>query len=101
MTAAQFHLLRLNETRIRPENQRALFEILVNGRSQRALSMELGINRSAMSQLVRKVWQRFLDLPDSETRLTTVTVTIPARYETALHAWVRNAHHLAGIGSTA
>ncbi|KAF1039701.1 MAG: hypothetical protein GAK33_01542 [Burkholderia lata] len=92
MTAEQFHLLRLQDTRIKPKNHWALFEIFVNGRSQRALSGELGMTRSAMSQLVRKVWQRFLELPDNDTRLTTVTITIPAKYESALYAWVRVAH---------
>ncbi|MEK7890321.1 TrfB-related DNA-binding protein [Burkholderia contaminans] len=92
ITAEQFRLLRLQDTRIDPKNHWALFEIFVNGRSQRALAGELGMTRSAMSQLVRKVWQRFLELPDNDTRLTTVTITILAKYESALHAWVRDAH---------
>ncbi|WP_175857097.1 TrfB-related DNA-binding protein [Burkholderia anthina] len=95
MTAAQFRLLRLHDTRIKPLNQWALHEIFVKGRSQRALAAELGINRSAMSQLVCNAWQRYLALPDTGTRLTTLTITIPAQCERALHAWVRDAHRLA------
>ena len=38
--------------------------------------------------------QRYLDLPGNVTRLTTVTITIPAKYERALHAWVQDAHRL-------
>ncbi|WP_269509181.1 TrfB-related DNA-binding protein [Burkholderia sp. IMCC1007] len=95
MTAAQFRLLRLHDTRIKPLNQWALHEIFVKGRPQRALAAELGINRSAMSQLVRNAWQRYLELPGNATRLTTLTITIPAQYERALHAWVRDAHRLA------
>ncbi|WP_193101442.1 TrfB-related DNA-binding protein [Burkholderia sp. Z1] len=95
MTAEQFQLLRLQDTRIKPVNHWALFEIFVKGRSQRTLAAELGITCSAMSQLVRKVWQRYLALPGSGTHLTTLTITIPAKYESALHAWVRDAHRLA------
>ncbi len=94
MTAEQFRLLRLQDTRIKPLNQWALHEIFVKGRSQRELAEELGINRSAMSQLVRKAWQRYLELPGNDTRLTTLTITIPAKYEHALHAWVQDAHRL-------
>ncbi|MGS0897165.1 TrfB-related DNA-binding protein [Burkholderia stagnalis] len=93
MTTAQFDLLQLQDTRIKPANQRALFDIFVNGRSQRALAAELGIDRSAMSQLVRKVWQRYLELPDNEARLKTITVTLPERYERDLHAWIRQVLH--------
>ncbi|WP_175691740.1 TrfB-related DNA-binding protein [Burkholderia anthina] len=92
MTAEQFRLLRMQDTRIKPLNQWALHQIFVAGRSQRALAAELGMTRSAMSQLVRKAWQRYLELPGNDTRLTTLTITIPAKYESALHAWVRNAH---------
>ncbi|CAM2179755.1 hypothetical protein KDW55_23820 [Burkholderia sp. AU19243] len=94
MTAEQFRLLRLHDTRIKPLNQWALHEIFVKGRPQRELAAKLGINRSAMSQLVRKAWQRYLELPGNVTRLTTVTITIPAQYEQALHAWVEDAHRL-------
>ncbi|MGY4207437.1 hypothetical protein ACVK00_000807 [Burkholderia sp. PvR073] len=94
MTAEQFRLLRLQDTRIKPVNQWALHEIFVKGRPQRELAAKLGMNRSAMSQLVRKAWQRYLDLPGNVTRLTTVTITIPAKYERALHAWVQDAHRL-------
>ncbi|KHK59696.1 hypothetical protein PI86_07720 [Burkholderia sp. A9] len=94
MTAEQFRLLRLHDTRIKPLNQWALHEIFVKGRSQRELAAKLSINRSAMSQLVRKAWQRYLELPGNETHLTTVTITIPAKYEQALHAWVEDAHRL-------
>ncbi|NTX25971.1 hypothetical protein HT746_02205 [Burkholderia pyrrocinia] len=95
MTAEQFQLLRLHDTRIKPMNHWALFEIFVKGRTQRALAAELGMSRSAMSQLVRKAWQRYLELPGNDTRVTTLTITIPAKYESALHAWVRDAHRLA------
>ncbi|MEN8515251.1 TrfB-related DNA-binding protein [Burkholderia sp. RS02] len=95
MSAEQFRLLRLQDTRIKPVNHWALFEIFVKGRTQRALAAELGMTRSAMSQLVRKTWQRYLELPGNDTRLTTLTITIPAQYESALHAWVRDAHRLA------
>ncbi|WP_176051694.1 TrfB-related DNA-binding protein [Burkholderia sp. BCC1644] len=94
MTAEQFQLLRLHDTRIKPVNHWALFEIFVNGRSQRKLAAELGITNSAMSQLVRKAWQRYLALPDNDTHLTTLTITIPARYESTLLAWVRDTHRL-------
>ncbi|WP_322084698.1 TrfB-related DNA-binding protein [Burkholderia sp. BCC1972] len=95
MTAEQFRLLRMQDTRIKPLNQWALHEIFVKGRSQRALAAELGMSRSAMSQLVRKAWQRYLELPRNDTRLTTLTVTIPSKYERALLAWVRDAHRSA------
>ncbi|EKS9885813.1 hypothetical protein C5615_33555 [Burkholderia cepacia] len=95
MSAEQFRLLKLQDTRIKPINHWALFEIFVKGRSQRALAAELGMTCSAMSQLVRKAWQRYLELPGNDTRLTTLTITIPAKYESALHAWVRDAHRLA------
>ena len=94
MTAEQFRLLRLQDTRIKPLNQWALHEIFVNGRSQRELAAKLGMHSSAMSQLVRKAWQRYLELPGNVTRLITVTITIPAKYERALHAWVQDAHRL-------
>ncbi|MPV71337.1 TrfB-related DNA-binding protein [Burkholderia sp. BE17] len=95
MSAEQFRLLKLQDTRIKPINHWALFEIFVKGRSQRALAAELGMTCSAMSQLVRKAWQRYLELPGNDTRLATLTITIPAKYESALHAWVRDAHRLA------
>nr|WP_175803169.1 TrfB-related DNA-binding protein [Burkholderia anthina] len=91
MTAEQFRLLRMQDTRIKPLNQWALHEIFVKGRSQRALAAELGMTRSAMSQLVRKAWQRYLERSGTDTRVITLTVTIPANYEHALHAWVRDA----------
>ncbi len=94
MTAEQFRLLRMQETRIKPLNQWALHEIFVKGRSQRALAAELGMTCSAMSQLVRKAWRRYLELPSNDTRLTTLTVTIPSKHEHALLAWVRDAHRL-------
>ena len=94
MTAEQFRLLRLQDTRIKPLNQWALHEIFVKGRPQRELAAKLGMNRSAMSQLVRKAWQRYLELPGNVTRLTTLTITIPTKYEQALHAWVQDAHRL-------
>jgi len=94
MTDEQFRLLRMQDTRIKPLNQWALHEIFVKGRSQRALAAELGMTHSAMSQLVRKTWRRYLDLPCNAARLTTLTVTIPSRYEQALLAWVRDAHRL-------
>ena len=97
MTAEQFRLLRLHDTRIKPVNRWALFEIFVKGRSQRKLAAELGITNSAMSQLVRRAWQRYLALPGNDTRLTTLTITIPARYESALHAWVRDTHRRATL----
>ncbi|CAB3753758.1 hypothetical protein LMG29660_02205 [Burkholderia puraquae] len=95
MTAEQFRLLRMQNTRIKPLNQWALHEIFVKGRSQRAVAAEVGMTCSAMSQLVRKAWQRYLELPGNYTRLTTLTITIPARYEPALQAWVRDAYRLA------
>jgi hypothetical protein len=95
MTAEQFRLLRMQNTRIKPLNQWALHEIFVKGRSQRAVAAEVGMTGSAMSQLVRKAWQRYLDLPANCTRLTTLTITIPARYEPALQAWVRDAYRWA------
>ncbi|WP_175721580.1 TrfB-related DNA-binding protein [Burkholderia anthina] len=91
MTAEQFRRLRMHDTRIKPLNQWALHEIFVKGRSQRALAAELGMTRSAMSQLVRKAWQRHLERSGADTRVVTLTVTIPAKYEDALHAWVRDA----------
>ena len=94
MTAEQFRLLRMQDTRIKPLNQWALHEIFVKGRPQRALAAELGMTRSAMSQLVRKAWQRYLQLPGNATHLVTLTITIPAKYERALHAWVQDAHRL-------
>ncbi|HDR9483887.1 TPA: hypothetical protein QDC20_005906 [Burkholderia aenigmatica] len=94
MTAEQFRLLRMQDTRIKPLNQWALHEIFVKGRSQRALAAELGMTCSAMSQLVRKAWRRYLELPSNDTRLTTLTVTIPSKHEHALLAWVRDAHRL-------
>lgn len=95
MTAEQFRLLRMQDTRIKPLNQWALHEIFVKGRSQRALAAELGMTNSAMSQLVRKAWRRYLELPCNATRLTTLTVTIPSKDEHALLAWVRDAHRSA------
>ncbi|MDR0243350.1 MAG: transcriptional regulator KorA [Burkholderia sp.] len=94
MTAEQFRLLRMQDTRIKPLNQWTLHEIFVKSRSQRALAAELGMTRSAMSQLVRKAWQRYLELPGNDMRLTTLTVTIPSKYAHALLAWVRDAHRL-------
>ena len=94
MTDEQFRLLRMQDTRIKPLNQWALHEIFVKGRSQRALAAELGMTHSAMSQLVRKAWRRYLELPSNATRLTTLTVTIPSKYEHALLAWLRDAHRL-------
>ncbi|MBN3778589.1 hypothetical protein G3O06_13640 [Burkholderia sp. Ac-20345] len=95
MTAEQFRLLRMHETRIKPLNQWALHEIFVKGRSQRAVAADVGMTCSAMSQLVRKAWQRYLELPGNCTRVTTLTITIPAKYEPALQAWVRDAFRLA------
>ena len=97
MTAEQFQLLRMQDTRIKPLNQWALHEIFVKGRSQRALAAELGMTRSAMSQLVRKAWQRYLERSGTDTRVITLTVTIPAKYEHALHAWVRDARRSSNL----
>ncbi|WP_321859887.1 TrfB-related DNA-binding protein [Burkholderia cenocepacia] len=97
MTAEQFRLLRLHDTRIKPLNQWALHEIFVKGRSQRALAVEVGMTSSSMSQLVRKAWGRYLELPCNATRLTTLTVTIPSKYAPALLAWVRDAHRLSTL----
>ena len=97
MTAEQFRRLRMHDTRIKPLNQWALHEIFVKGRSQRALAAELGMTRSAMSQLVRKAWQRHLDRSGADTRVITLTVTIPAKYEHALHAWVRDARRSSNL----
>ena len=97
MTAEQFRLLRMQDTRIKPLNQWALHEIFVKGRSQRALAAELGMTRSAMSQLVRKAWQRYLERSGTDTRVITLTVTIPAKYEHALHAWVRDARRSSNL----
>ncbi|RKU04172.1 hypothetical protein C7H84_07015 [Burkholderia sp. Nafp2/4-1b] len=95
MTIDQFRLLRLHDTRINPLNQWALYQIFVKGRSPHELAAKLHLNRSAMTQLVRKTWQRYLELPGNATRLTTLTITIPSKYEQALHGWVRDAHRLA------
>ncbi|MBY4871261.1 hypothetical protein DIE14_36045 [Burkholderia sp. Bp9017] len=97
MTAEQFRRLRMQDTRIKPLNQWALHEIFVKGRSQRALAAELGMTRSAMSQLVRKAWQRHLDRSGADTRVVTLTITIPAKYEHALHAWVRDAYRSSNL----
>jgi hypothetical protein len=77
LTAQEFEVIRPYLERLKDRNVHAIHEILVGGRAQKDVAIELELSRETISQMVRKVWQLHIDRGDRPEGWVSIGVTLP------------------------
>ncbi|WP_346779097.1 TrfB-related DNA-binding protein [Burkholderia sp. Tr-20390] len=78
LTEGEFERLLPHLHRVKDRTRQVLREVLVSGRTQNAVALEVGITRKAVNQMVSAAWEKHLEhgaIPDG---WVTGTVTLPA-----------------------
>ena len=77
LTAQEFEVIRPYLERLKDRNIYAIQEILVEGRAQKNIAVELNLSRETVSQMVGKVWQLHIDRGDRPEGWISIGVTLP------------------------